>query len=1843
LEEVAVDIKKDFRSGLIILLLASATVSSMILVARPAYSGGCISHPHGTIIQVGPGENFLLHYRLYWNEPGYDGTFGITLFWSNHENKPTENLTFLSARAYYDNQDNIPITVDLSSGPRGENTLWCLDIGNALAPGGPQPYDNNFSVDIWMRAAGVDNVPHIPTDNHPITGGGFKAVHVDEQFIEDIPGTEKPITIRVLRVPVWISPYRQDGLPGETLEYTVTITNMGGSVDNYSLSVTDTENWGPALSDNRIENLQPGENENVTLTITVPENAIGGTEDNITVTATGTQGENEGWCIAHVIGPGVRVLISPNFQENWAGGTLDYTVTVRNMGIAEDNYGLTVSDNENWGPTLLENRFENVLPNESRTTILHVTIPADAVHCTKGSITVTAISEANENIRDNNSCIAHALVFGVKVSISPSENKRVPGENLVYTVTVTNTGLKTDNYDLKVTDNASWGRELSKYKLENIENGKSENVTLTVTIPENASYGTRDNITVTATSQGDNTVENSASCIARSATVSLNIWITENYPTRVHGKTVTFTVNVKNTSEDPLFRDNYLLTVRDNENWGLNFGPGKDFLILSGILTGENGTATLYVTIPENAAYGTKDNVIVTATSVKNTRISAENSCIARSATVSLNIWITENYPTRVRGENATFTVNVKNTSEDPLFRDNYILTAKDNLGWQLWLKDNRIENVSKDNTRRATLTVTVPKDAAYGIEDNITVTAISMENENVKGNASCIARSATVSCYLWIDPNYSENLPGENITFRVWVANTSEDPLFRDNYRLENITDTLGWPLWLQDNYFENVVEMPRSIRLTVTVPENTANCTEDIVTVTAVSKFDNKVSKNANCIAHALTFKVGVSISPSENKRIQGKEANFTVTVTNNGLKTDNYTLKVSDNILPSWNPTLDNENFYNVPPKENRQTTLRVTIPPKENASYGTRDNITVTATSKGAQENENTTVENRASCIAQSATVSLTVSITPSENHRMHGENAIFTVKVTNTSDDPLFRDNYTLTAKDNLGWQLWLKDNYIENVGVGLANARTTTLTVTIPENASYCTRDNITVTATSKFDNTVSAKKSCTAHSAAVSVSIEVKPSYMVCVPKETATFTVTVTNTSDDPLFRDNYTLENTDNLGWSLSLSKNRIENLRSGESENVTLTATIPENENALEGRMDNIIVTATSQGDNTVSAENSCITRVGFVALEVSISPRDQRAFPNGKLIYDVWVKNTGTVVENFEFIELIDERGWISKTITLKTFSDVAPGENGHTTFTVTIPSDAAHGTNNNITIKWRAYHAYAAFKENVYPSDDAYVDKDEPSAPHNMNSLKIFADNRIPVTMSWLKFDLSLPSGAENIRLAGARLWLYCELHENVGLARNTEAYFSKNDDWFENTITYNNMPSFASTPTDSTLLIPGWQSWDVWNDARWEFEGDEKTSWCLKNEADWSNDIVSSRETANSPYLEITYENASKSSPAMGSCTAQATYIEVGLFISIPLPKLMEGRPGEHITFPVIITNINMENVADNYTLTVIDDAGWGPRLDNNFFENVPMGDGRETTLRVTVPENASAGTMDNLTVTATSQADNTISTSDYCHVLVTPFRRKVEVSITPTSQGNLRGLPLNYTVVVTNEGDVADSYTLTVSDNAGWSPSVSPSTLSIDAENTKYAALTVVIPEGAENGVTDRITVTATSGYDSSVRKSASCTAVASTVPPRHDVQVSISPEDQSGLPSEMLTYTITVKNTGEVGDTYDLSVSDTGGWGATLSENLLIIPENENRTASVIVIVPSGAVKDESTVITVVATSRADPSASDSDTCTAKVAEKPSEIPIPLIAGAAIGAGVVAAIVLLMKRRA
>jgi len=210
----------------------------------------------------------------------------------------------------------------------------------------------------------------------------------------------------------------------------------------------------------------------------------------------------------------------------------------------------------------------------------------------------------------------------------------------------------------------------------------------------------------------------------------------------------------------------------------------------------------------------------------------------------------------------------------------------------------------------------------------------------------------------------------------------------------------------------------------------------------------------------------------------------------------------------------------------------------------------------------------------------------------------------------------------------------------------------------------------------------------------------------------------------------------------------------------------------------------------------------------------------------------------------------------------------------------------------------------------------------------------------------------------------------------------------------------------------------------------------------------------------------------------------------------------------------------------------------------------------------------------------------------------------RNVSVSISPSYKSGLLGGNVTFIVTVKNEGDVSDTYSLSTTDNAGWSSSVSPTSLTVPAKENRTATLTVAIPSDAENCTRDNIRVTATG---TGVSAENSCIAHAITEIIR-GIQVSISPAENSAENGRTVTFVVTVRNKGNVTEDFNLNKIDTHGWTLTLSATVTGVIPGENRQVILSVGIPSTAQNCMRDNITVTATSTENAAVSGSANCIA-----------------------------------
>jgi len=240
----------------------SANASRMwkiVIFHRPPYSSG----PHGSNSAI----------RQAWG-PIFDN-YHVDLVVNGHDH--------LYERTY-------PIYENTVKSSPSEGTVYIVSGG-----WGAPLYSGSAN---WWTAYGPASKYHFLTIDISRKGG----LHLRAVDAEGVTFDEYSIHKENYWVEVSISPDENNALPAENLTYTVTLTNVGAFADNYYLTVSDNENWDLTLSENFLENIGPGENRVVTLTVIISGEAIGCTKDNITVTVA-SMGDNEvsitDSCIAH--------------------------------------------------------------------------------------------------------------------------------------------------------------------------------------------------------------------------------------------------------------------------------------------------------------------------------------------------------------------------------------------------------------------------------------------------------------------------------------------------------------------------------------------------------------------------------------------------------------------------------------------------------------------------------------------------------------------------------------------------------------------------------------------------------------------------------------------------------------------------------------------------------------------------------------------------------------------------------------------------------------------------------------------------------------------------------------------------------------------------------------------------------------------------------------------------------------------------------------------------------------------------------------------------------------------------------------------------------------------------------------------------------------------------------------------------------------------------------------------------------------------------------------------------------------------------------------------------------
>lgn len=306
------------------------------------------------------------------------------------------------------------------------------------------------------------------------------------------------------------------------------------------------------------------------------------------------------------------------------------------------------------------------------------------------------------------------------------------------------------------------------------------------------------------------------------------------------------------------------------------------------------------------------------------------------------------------------------------------------------------------------------------------------------------------------------------------------------------------------------------------------------------------------------------------------------------------------------------------------------------------------------------------------------------------------------------------------------------------------------------------------------------------------------------------------------------------------------------------------------------------------------------------------------------------------------------------------------------------------------------------------------------------------------------------------------------------------------------------------------------------------------------------------------------------------------------GVQLSVPSNSQI-GASGTNVTYQLSVKNTG--TILDTYTLTLAGNA-WTTTLEN--LVSVPPG---ETVIRqvvVSVPPNSAHGASDTVTITAVSLGDPAAPpASDSLSLTTSAPTYKVLLSTKNNSKGCAPGASVIFDVSIRNAGNIDDTYTLSASGNK-W-PTTLISTISVSAGATASFQVSVTVPTETGSVLSDSVTITAVSNGDP-IKPPASASLVLTTSAPTYGVKLYVPDNTLSGRAGGSISYYISITNTGNVNDTYDLTFSG-NTWQATVTSPVSVAAGG-TITREVKISIPLAVSHGMTDTVTVTATSTGDP---------------------------------------------
>ena len=303
-----------------------------------------------------------------------------------------------------------------------------------LADIGPQdankPYDYSIDYGDGSLANGLTSDDPLTLIHTYTLGGEFPilfsaqncgAAAITDTHVVDIFGEEG----------ITISPTLDAALalPGEAVTYTLHVTNTGSGNNTYTLELSEHV-WETELSTTTLGSLAPGQGEDFTVQVRVPDQAAGGESETVTVTVhSQTPGILPAFAsLTTTAGNVYGVELAPPSSEGQSmpGAVVTHTLLLTNTGNTSDTF--TIETNSDWPVTLSVpsgitylNGAVSLAIGQSTALFAAVAIPASP-GTEQSTATLVATSNGDPLVSQEASLITRVVLHRVLLPLIPAQD-----------------------------------------------------------------------------------------------------------------------------------------------------------------------------------------------------------------------------------------------------------------------------------------------------------------------------------------------------------------------------------------------------------------------------------------------------------------------------------------------------------------------------------------------------------------------------------------------------------------------------------------------------------------------------------------------------------------------------------------------------------------------------------------------------------------------------------------------------------------------------------------------------------------------------------------------------------------------------------------------------------------------------------------------------------------------------------------------------------------------------------------------------------------------------------------------------------------------------------------------------------------------------------------------------------------------------------------------------------------------------------------------------------------------------------------------------------------------------